>query len=105
MGYVYSALWFLMAVLLFIRFRKVSRIIYVMCAYFLYAGVWWLCNELIDINLMSGIYGNIFRGVSIGMLILLGLVYFLEKKAKSAKDLGSSEDTKEDLETDTINDN
>ena len=42
MGYVYSALWFLTAFLLLCRFRKESVVVYILSAYFVFAGVWWL---------------------------------------------------------------
>ena len=78
MGYVYCTLWILMAVLLFTKFRKKSKVIYVLCIYFLFAGVWWFLNDFLQISMTTGVYGNILRGVSLGMLILLGIKILLE---------------------------
>lgn len=84
MGYIYTALWFVLAILLFVKFRKESRIIYVLCAYFLYAGGWWLANQLLEVDLMAGVYGWVFRGISVVMLVMLAVVYISEKRSHTA---------------------
>lgn len=94
MGYIYTALWFVVAILLFVRFRKESRIIYVLSGYFFYAGCWWLANQLLEVDLMAGMYGWIFRGISLAMLVLLAIVYLAEKRshtAASSEEADSSE--------------
>lgn len=85
MGYIYTVLWFITALLLFFKFRKESRIVYVLSGYFIYLGFWWLANQLLEADLMNGIYGWIFRGVSLVMLIILAVVYLLEKRSSAAK--------------------
>ena len=84
MGYIYTGLWFVAAILLLVRFRKESRIIYVLSGYFFYAGCWWLANQLLEIDLMAGVYGWIFRGISAVMLVALGVVYLTEKRSRTA---------------------
>lgn len=98
MGYLYTVLWFLTALLLFVRFRKESRIVYVLSGYFVFLGFWWLANQLLETDLMTGIFGWIFRGVSLLMLIVLGIVYFLEKRS-SAQKASSADSDKDEIIT------
>ena len=88
MGYVYSALWFIIAMLLFFKFRKESKIVYVLSAYFVFAGVWWLLNEMMKLE--SGVFGSVFRAVSLLMLAALGVTYFLEKRKADSSDSSES---------------
>lgn len=83
MGYVYTMLWFVVAVLLFVKFRKESRIVYVLSAYFIFTGFWWLANQFTEADMMSGRYGWVLRGVSLAMLVVLGIIYALEKQSAS----------------------
>ena len=83
MGYVYAVLWFVVSALLFVKFRKESRIVYVLSAYFVFTGFWWLANQFTEADLMTGSYGWILRGVSLAMLVVLGIVYVLEKQSAS----------------------
>lgn len=85
MGYVYSALWFVVAILLIVRFRKESKIIYFLSGYFAVMGAWWLTNEFVAVDLLSGTYGWIFRGISAVVIIVLLMAYFREKRKKSEK--------------------
>lgn len=84
MGYVYSALWFVIAIILIVRFRKESKIIYVLSGYFAVMGVWWLTNEFVSVDLMNGIYGWIFRGISAVVIVILIIAYFREKRNKES---------------------
>ena len=68
MGYLYSALWFIVAAVLLIRFRKESAVVYILSGYFAFAGVWWLADQLAEADMLSGIYGWILRIVSAVML-------------------------------------
>lgn len=96
MGYVYTALWLLAALLLFVKFRKESWLVYVLSGYFLFAGCWWLANQLTEQELLSGVYGWIFRGVSIVMLVLLIVVHFLEKRSAAGKAAANAEGMEQD---------
>ncbi len=98
MGYVYSALWFMIAVLLFFKFRKESKIVYVLSAYFVFAGVWWLLNEMTKLE--PGVFGSVFRAVSVLMLAVLAVTYFLEKR-KTENSASSDISTISDLDAET----
>ncbi|MBR2176394.1 MAG: hypothetical protein IJ861_05560 [Clostridia bacterium] len=80
MGYVYAVLWIFIAMLLFVRFKKESKIVYPICLYFLFLGGWWLANEFISEDLLKGSYSWILRAVSVGVLTVCIIVYFLERK-------------------------
>ena len=85
MGYVYSALWFLTAFLLLCRFRKESVVVYILSAYFVFAGVWWLADEMSVTDMMSGTYAWILRMVSVAALLIAAVVYLIEKNIKGKK--------------------
>lgn len=85
MNYLYSGIWFIVAVLLFVRFRKESRIVYLLSGYFTFMGIWWLADEILSVDLMNGIYGWILRGVSFFVVLCLLLMYFRSKSKKSIK--------------------
>ncbi len=81
MGYVYSALWVLIALMLFFRFRKENKVVYVMAVYFIFLGTWWFIDEFVTgINLMEGAYVWVLRIVSAVMLLIAIPVYYLERK-------------------------
>ena len=96
MGYVYSGLWFIMAVVLLTKFRKESKMVYVLGLYFFFLGVWWLADQLAGVDMLHGVYGWVLRGVSLLAIILSGVVYYYEKlhKAKEA-DAGDSTESAE----------
>lgn len=83
MNYLYSGLWFVVAVLLFVRFRKEGKVIYLLSGYFVFMGVWWLADAIMAVDLMSGVYGWILRGVSFVVILILLLMYFRSKNKKS----------------------
>ncbi len=82
MGYVYSGLWFLIAILLFVRFRGEGKVVYVLSGYFVIMGIWWLINQMVQIDLMSGVYGWVFRGISALMLVVLVVTYIYDRKIR-----------------------
>ncbi len=98
MGYLYSALWFLMAIVLLGRFRKESITIYILSLYFTFAGVWWLVDQFVETDMISGYYSWILRVVSIAMLGITGVAYAIEKGLKEKKEKANAENTK-DIET------
>ena len=88
MGYVYALLWFVIAVVLFVQFRKESRIIIGVSAYFVFLGIWWLANQIVSVDLMGGIYVWILRGVSALVLVvcMAGYVFQRNKEGDSSRD-------------------
>ena len=81
MGYVYSALWLIIAVMLFFRFRKENKVVYLLSLYFIFLSVWWFIDEFVaGINLMDGTYVWILRLVSAVMLTICLIIYLFERK-------------------------
>ena len=85
-GYMYSALWFIVAVyMIYLAFRE-KKFFFTLGVYFLFMSGWYLANNLIpDVDLFSGVYSWIFRGVSVVTLIICGVVYFNFKKKNAEK--------------------
>ncbi len=99
MGYVYSGLWFIMAVVLFAKFRKESKMVYVLGAYFAFLGVWWLADQLTSADMLHGTFGWILRGVSLAAVVISGVIYYFEKLRKTGQP--ASDDTSESAELGT----
>ena len=77
-GYVYTAVWFLIAAYLFYtairRYRK--PILFLMAGFVTFLGIWELVDTLIEINLKTGVYGWIYRGVALVVLVMCLIWYF-----------------------------
>ena len=98
MGYFYSALWFVIAAVLLVRFRGEGKIIYILSGYFTVMGIWWLANQFVEVDLLSGVYGWILRGLSLAvLLILLGIYIYNKFKAepKGSEVSGSTQESDE----------
>lgn len=80
-GYIYTAVWFIVAIYMFYLAFRESKFFFLLSAYFVFMGTWYLTNNLLtDIDLFSGIYNWIFRGVSAVVLIICAIVYFNYKR-------------------------
>lgn len=85
MGYLYSAVWFVVAIMLFVRFRKESVVVYILSGYFAFAGIWWLVDQFAEADMLNGIYGWVLRIVSVVMLVSVLAAYTIEKNLKDKK--------------------
>ena len=90
MGYVYAGLWLFIAVMLFFRFRKEGKVIIAVSLYFLFLSIWWLANQLIQVDLMSGIYIWILRAVS-ALVLLMCMVIYMKQKNNNNDSSGNDE--------------
>ena len=79
-GYIYAAVWFILAAYLFYVAVKESRFFFIVAPFFVFLGVWALANELVETDLMSGVYGWIYRGTAMIMLIVCAVKYYLTRK-------------------------
>lgn len=94
-GYIYAALWLIIAVYLFFYAFKSHKFLFFLSGYFLFMSGWYLTDQLlVDVNLFSGMYSWIFRGIALVVLIISVLVYFYSKK-KRLEQGESSENGKE----------
>ena len=83
-GFVYSAAWLLIAIILFVRFRKESKIVILISIYFLFLGCWWFANEFVEVDLLHGTYAWILRFISVAVIAVCGIFYYLKmRKDKS----------------------
>lgn len=82
LGYVYAVLWAVIAIYLFSVAIKINKILFLGAGLFTFMSVWWLVNELIDINLFEGIYGIVFR-VVVGIVLALFIIFYVISKKKS----------------------
>lgn len=83
MDFVYAILWFVVAIILVVRFRKEGKIIWLISGLFTFMGAWWLADALMtNIDLMDGIYAWIFRGI-VSVFLCIGIVIYLVQKRKN----------------------
>ncbi len=81
MGYVYAVIWLIIAVMLFLRFRKENKVVYLLSLYFVFLSVWWFLDEFIaGLNLLDGSYTWLLRIVSAVVLVISAIVYILDRK-------------------------
>ena len=93
MGYVYAALWFIVGMILVFKMGKENKAFFAVGGFFFFWGVWQTLNEVLAIDMYSGIYGWIHKGVALLALILCILVVYGERK-KSANSVRNSQSSK-----------
>ena len=82
-GYIYAVMWLLIAAYLFYLAVKESKFFFILSGFFVFLAGWALANELLpDINLFSGVWGWIYRGVA-AVLLLICIAKFLLGRRKS----------------------
>ena len=79
-GWVYAVLWFVIAAYFFYLAVKEDRFFFFLAPFFVFLGAWALADELMTVDLMSGVYGWIYRGVGIVMLVICLIKHYLHKK-------------------------
>ncbi|MBR2715455.1 MAG: hypothetical protein IKB73_04520 [Ruminococcus sp.] len=86
-GYIYSAVWLIIAVYLFFTAIKHSRFFFFLSGFFLYLSGWYLLDEILtDVDMFSGVYNLIFRGVAVVVLIVCTVVYVRYKRDIAERD-------------------
>ncbi len=81
MGYVYSVLWLIIAVMLFFRFKKENKAVILLSCYFVFLSVWWFLDQYVHgLDLMDGVYVWILRFVSALVLGICVIIYIRERK-------------------------
>ena len=77
-GYLYTVIWFLLAgYLIYVtvtRYRK--PMMFVLSGFMVFLGVWELINTLTEVDMKSGTYGWIYRGVAAAVLVGCLIWYF-----------------------------
>ncbi len=86
-GYVYAAMWLVIAIYLFYTALKNSKFFFVLSGFFLFLGGWYLADELLAVDLFAGVYSYIYRGVAIVVLIACAIAYMRYRKSTKNDDL------------------
>ena len=82
MGYVYAAVWFIIAVYLFwtaIR-RDRTPILFILSGFMVFMSVWELIDTISDVNMKAGVYGWIYRGAALVALIRCFIWFFKSRR-------------------------
>ena len=79
-GYIWAVLWFILAAYLFYLAFRESRLFFIIAPFFVFLGGWALADELLEVDLMGGVYGWIYRGVAVIVLIIYGVIFFNTKR-------------------------
>ena len=79
-GYIWAVLWFVLAAYLFYMGFKRSKTFFIAAPFFVFLGGWALADIFLEQNLMEGIYGWIYRGVALVVLVIYLAVYFKYKR-------------------------
>lgn len=93
MGYVYAALWFIVAIILILKMGKENKAFFVIGGFFFFWGIWQTLNEVLAIDMYSGVYGWIHKGLSVLALAICILVVYSERK-KSTVSVNKHKDFK-----------
>lgn len=77
---IYLAVWGILAAYCFYSARKLSPILYVLGAFFVFMFGWRLADTLMPINLFAGVYNVIFRIIAIVFLVVIIFLYIMIKR-------------------------
>ncbi len=82
--YIATALWFIIAAYLLYTAIRRNRtpILFVLSGFMVFLGVWELIDAINDIDMKSGVYGWIYRGVAVLALIACLIWFFLSRRQK-----------------------
>lgn len=80
-GYLYSGLWLIIAIYLFYLGFKENKFLFVVSAFFFYMSGWYLINELLpNVDMFSGVYALVFRGIAVAFLVVCIIAYIRYRK-------------------------
>lgn len=83
-GYIYAALWLIIAVYLFYQAFKETKFLFFLSGFFLFLSGWYLCDELLtDINMFEGVYSLVFRGIAVVVLVVCAIKYLSYRKKRA----------------------
>ena len=82
MPYLYVVgLWIVGIYLIYMAIKE-YRILWIPAIYFVFLGAWRLADIYTVTNLMQGVYAWILRGISFGVLVITGVIYYLIYRKK-----------------------
>ena len=79
MGYLFTAMFFIIGIYLIFNAIKEFRFLLLPGIYFVVLGIWWLIDELTPgIDITGGMFAWGIRGVSLVVLIITGAIYYFK---------------------------
>ncbi len=96
MQYFYVALWLLVGFILIFSMAKENKIFYFAGGFFILLGLWWLADALLPENLFAGGWGVALRCVTAAALVLLSVVFFLERQKSVKREMQGKPNRKEE---------
>ena len=82
MPYLYVVgLWIVGIYLIYMAIKE-YRILFIPAIYFVFLGAWRLADIYTATNLMQGGYAWVLRGISFGVLVVTGVIYYLVYRKK-----------------------
>lgn len=81
MSFLYAILWFAVGLVLIFSISKENKIFYFAGGFFVLLGAWWLLDGLFPKwEVFSGWAGTALRLVTLAALIVLSIVFFIERQ-------------------------
>ena len=79
MGYLYTAVWFLLAAyMIYVTVKRYrTPIMFILSGFMVFLAVWELVNVLTPVDLKAGVYGWVYRGIALVVLVLCLVWYFV----------------------------
>ena len=78
-GYIYTAVWLLFAA--YMIYGTVQRyrtpIMFILSGFMVFLAVWEFVNVLTPVDLKAGVYGWVYRGIALVVLVLCLIWYFV----------------------------
>lgn len=78
MGYFYAVLWVVIGIILLTMMVKENKVFIVAGVYFIFLGLWWFINQLVEADMFKGTPGIVLR-----IITGIALVFFVIVFAKS----------------------
>ena len=78
-GYIYTAVWLLLAAyMIFVTVKRYrTPIMFILSGFMVFLAVWELVNVLTPVDLKAGVYGWVYRGIALVVLVLCLIWYFV----------------------------
>ena len=78
-GYIYTAVWLLLAAyMLYVTVKRYrTPIMFILSGFMVFLAVWELVNVLTPVDLKAGVYGWVYRGIALVVLVLCLIWYFV----------------------------
>lgn len=84
MGYVYAVLWLVVGMILIFKMGRENKSFYAVGGFFVFWGIWQTLDQILEVDLYSGIYGWIHKIIAVAALALCLFIVYLERKRSSA---------------------